>query len=204
MSIDSGRSIPLADFVQLQHQDGNVAIVTTADGRPGVIAVGRTASGRQVAWERPDAGSAVEQEVAQRFLSALSTQYGERITSTVAAELHPELDAGVLSTSTIATAVRMAESQRETFGGINFFLELHCSAMARTSAFKDACSRAGIDAGALNDAARLTIDARMRTALSQASQDNWTPLTPAEGERVLDGVLAAWQRDGQQPAGGGV
>ncbi|MQA40693.1 hypothetical protein [Rugamonas aquatica] len=202
MPIDTSRSIPLADFVQIQHQGEEVVLVAGSDGQPQVIAVGHTSSGREVAWIRPEDSDAVEYQVAQRFVGALTAEYGPRITNAVADELHAELTSGRLQTSTIGQAVRMAESQQDTFGGINFFLELHCSATALTPAFRTACGKAGLDVATLSPARLKQIDVLFRSALSEASQGNREPLSPAEGVALLERLLitqAPASTKGDQP-----
>lgn len=198
MPIDSSRSIPLADFIKIQHQGEEAALVAGDDGQPRVIAIGRTAGGREVSWIQPYHDGA-EAQIAQRFLGALADQYGSRITKAVADELKTELSTARLQTSTIGQAVRMAESQLDTFGGVNFFLELHCSAAALTPAFRLACQRTGWRPEQFSKAQLADIDVRFRQALNQASHANQTPLAADEGEALLVQVLRALP----QPAGNG-
>ena len=88
--------------------------------------------------------------------------------------------------------VRTFETQREVFSGANFFVELHCSAEARTPAFRAACQAANIDTGALTPADLADIDRRFRVTAARMSQDNRAPLSPTDGERLLPGVLTEW------------
>ena len=192
MQSDDRRLIPLDTFAGVQDLEGKVDIVDGADGNPQVIATGRSTAGHKVEWMRPGAASESEQRVVQRFLDALSIEYGPRITRAIAGELGLETAGGGLDTRVVKDALRMAETQRDVFPGANFFVELHCSPEARTPAFRAACAAAGIDAGALaaNDLAVLA--QRFRDALAAASQDNREPLGTADGERLLRTVVAEW------------
>jgi hypothetical protein len=86
----------------------------------------------------------------------------------------------------------MAETQREVFSGANFFVELHCSATARTPAFRAACQAARLDPAALQPEELADIDRRFRATAARSSQDNQAPLSPPDGERLLPEVLAQW------------
>ena len=124
MQSDDRRLIPLDTFAGVQDLEGKVDIVDGADGNPQVIATGRSTAGHKVEWMRPGAASESEQRVVQRFLDALSIEYGPRITRAIAGELGLETAGGGLDTRVVKDALRMAETQRDVFSGANFFIEL--------------------------------------------------------------------------------
>jgi hypothetical protein len=186
-------TIPLEAFAQVQDQAGDVDILVEADGRAQVIASGSTKSGLKVEWVKPGTGDPVERAVVGRFLEAVAAEYGSRITATVARELGLEAGpGGGLPTHAVKAALQMAETQREVFSGANFFVELHCSAQARTPAFRAACQASNLDPGALTPEELADIDQRFRATAARTSQDNRAPLSPADGERLLPGVLGEW------------
>jgi hypothetical protein len=189
---DDRRPIPLETFAGVQDLEGRVDIVAGEDGRPQVIAAGRTASGLKVEWLQPGAATPAEGRVVQRFLDSLSEEYGARITRAIAAELGLEQSGASLDTRLVKDALRMAETQKEVFTGANFFVELHCSAKARTPAFRAACAAAGLDAGALTGAELAEIDERFRRAADDASRHDREPLSTEDGERVLAAVVSEW------------
>jgi hypothetical protein len=189
---DDHPPIPLETFAGVQDLEGRVDIVAGDDGRPQVIAAGRTASGLKVEWVAPGAATPAEQRVVQRFLASLSEAYGARITHAVAAELGLGQAGASLDTRQVKDALRMAETQKDVFSGANFFVELHCSAKARTPAFRAACAAAGLDADALAPAQLAEIEERFRRAAQEASQRDREPLSTVDGERVLGQVLTEW------------
>ena len=201
MQSDDRRLIPLDTFAGVQDLEGKVDIIDGADGKPQVIATGRSTAGHKVEWMRPGAASDVEQRVVKRFLDALSVEYGPRITRAISGELGLETDSRGLDTRVVKDALRMAETQRDVFSGANFFIELHCSPEARTPAFRAACAAAGIDAGTLAASDLATLAQRFRDALAAASQDNREPLDTRDGERLLRTVVADWA-GGARPSEG--
>ncbi|THF57257.1 BspR family type III secretion system anti-sigma factor [Pseudothauera rhizosphaerae] len=199
--LDGTHSIPLDAFRKVEGQEGKVDIVQGNDGQPQVIATGRSSTGREVQWLRPGSEDVHTSQVVERFLESVSEEFGPRITSSIARELGLERTSGGLDTRTVERAVHMAETEREVFSGINFFLELHCSAEARTPAFRAACTELGINPDTLGRDTLKSLDQRFHAALAEASSSNNEPLPPEQGERLLRQVLDGWVRDGR-PAGG--
>lgn len=195
MTQDDARPIPLETFARVQDSDGRLDIVDGGDGRPQVIATGRTGSGLKVEWREGAAGSPAEQRVAARFLASLTDEYGPRISGAVAAELGLREDKPGLEARTVKDALRLAETQRDVFSGANFFVELHCSPVARTPAFRAACQAAGIDAASLEAKTLALLDERFRAALTAASQKDQQPLSAQDGEQLLARVITTWKTD---------
>lgn len=202
MRVDGGnQSLPLDAFRRVEGQDGQVQIVAGKDGQPEVIAQGRTEKGVAVSWVRPGSGSRIENEVTQRFLESVSSEFGSRITRSIARELGIDNKMGDLDTHVVERALQMAATERTVFSGANFFVELHCSAQTSAAGFKSACAELGVDANLLDVDSRQQIDERFRSALTEASGANQEPLSTGEGERILVNVLRQWQQDNPKATG---
>lgn len=177
-------SLPVEAFAELRHQSGTVEVVAGEAQSLRVVASGHTSQHMEVQWVLPDQSTAL-------FLDALRASYGQRITAAVANELGLGQDGGPLHTHTIDRTLQAVETVQQVFSGVNFFLEIHCSALARTPAFRQACRAQGIDAVTLSDSQCAALDRLFKAALNDAAPHDQTPLSPSEGEALLAKVLAS-------------
>jgi len=129
-----------------------------------VLAKGRTANGREVAWianTEPDATSI--------YLEVFRRHFGARITEAVVGQLNGELVPGKpLFARTVTLALEMADRSLTALSGVDFLTRLHSSAIARGRNFDDTCLRMGLDAKQINDEVRASIDAEIQKRFQQA------------------------------------
>jgi hypothetical protein len=193
MTMQEGeQSPPVSDGAGLCTPPPNISIASQPDEATATRQVGRTSLGLKV--ERVQ-DSEPRHPATTLFLASLASDYGERITATVASELGLDDSTASVPAAVAEQATRMAQTQMDVFDGANFFIELHCSATARGAGFLSACQRAGVTPAALDACA---LDVRFRALLAQATHGNQAPLAPLDGERLLEHLL----RDDAQAAGG--
>lgn len=191
MRIDGGAPLHLEAFRRLDGQEGPLGLARGPNGDPEIIATGRSSEGRSVSWVNPAAASPLEQDIVARFLDAVSSEFGSRISANIARELGLKPESRSLDARTVEVALRMGEAQRDVFSGVNFALELQLSGQTHSSAFIAALADVGGPAIEQLDRTTLEqLDAQVRQALSHASSQNQAPLSPAEGEHILREVLA--------------
>ena len=156
---------------------------------------GRTAQGLEVEW----LAEQQQHPMTTLFLASLSEKFGKRIANTVQQELGLDARVETVHANTADQAIHMAKTQMDVFAGANFFVELHCSATSRGAGYIAACQRIGIAPTRLdaND-----IDRRFCAALAQASQRNQLPLSPHDGERILENLLRQDAENGSVDCGG--
>ena len=191
MHIDRGSSPPNS-VPRQKDQDARIGQPenTTDVGKSDNNVVGHDSSCREVEWLDHGATGDTDSRTIATFLDSLSAEFGKRITDFIAKETGLNPVSNELDQRTVEQLEKMAEAQRQVFSGVNFFLELHCSAEGRTPAFREACAQARISPDRLDLATLKEIDSRFRDMIARESNANREPLTPALGQEFMVRILS--------------
>lgn len=192
---ESGTATPvglrLEAFLSAAEAGDYVGIRSGPDGSA-VIAVGRTAQGRRVAWiddSRPDALPPGMADAAAAFLAALAERYGPRICDIVHRQLELPPAGQPLPAPLVRRAVRLARDSQSLFAGVNFMTRLRLSATAGGEGFREACAAAGIDPASLGAARRELADRLFRQSFEAAARGDTIQVEEAEAFALLVDAL---------------
>lgn len=108
--IQEQQALSLEAFLTAAEQDEYIAVRELENG-PAVIAVGRTATGRRVAWiddSVPGALPQAAETATAAFLAALENTYGQRIRDLVRHEIALPRQGEPLPSALVRRAVRLA------------------------------------------------------------------------------------------------
>lgn len=154
-------SVPsLHAFLAAADQDEFVAVRPLENGLA-VIAVGRTVTGRRVAWIDDTVPGTLPPAIATAtaaFLAALEGTYGRRICDVVNKEIALPTKGEPLPSALVHRAVKLARSTQSMFAGDNFMTKLRLSAKAGGPPFRDACEALGLAPDALGAGQRALAD----------------------------------------------
>lgn len=192
--------VPPLDAFLLAAGSGEYVEVQEGPDGLAVVAVGRTAGGRRVAWVDPARPGALPPGMANAtaaFLMALERSYGPRIAGIVRRELG-ELDlvadaAGTpsapLPAPLVRRAVEIARASQNLYAGMNFMSRLHLSAKRGGAEFEAACRAAGLKPGDLGPGRRACADYLFDRAFETAAQANTAQVEADAARRMFVDAL---------------
>nr|MBF0683572.1 hypothetical protein [Pseudomonas sp.] len=176
-------ALPLEAFARAA-EHGDEVYVDTAGGKHQVLALGRTPSGRPVAWVAPDS------DTASSFMRSLSHACGTTLSRTIGQELGLGSNPGKpLASRTITQALEMAEAARSVLAGVDFVTALAFSAQGGGAGFRAACAEAKVSPDAISPQRKASIDQDMARRFETAETNGLSPVTSATAHAWLLEIL---------------
>lgn len=190
------QALSLQAFLNAAEQDEYVTVRELENG-PAVIAVGRTATGRRVAWIDDSVPGALPEAAVTAtaaFLAALENTYGSRIRDLVRREIALPKQGEPLPSTLVQRAVRLARSAQTLFAGDNFMTRLRLSAKAGGPPFIGACRALGLAPESLGPGQRALADLFFAQAFDKAASGDTVQVDDATATALFhDAVERASQ-----------